>query len=430
MKIKGHGEPIVLALKKEINRRGDIELWENTMAMQLIVKDKVCRGAYLLNEDGILHTVSAKSVILGAGGAGQLFAQSLNPADITGDGYALAYRVGAKIVNMEFMQTGFGVIEPAKTIFNAWIWSLNPKIYDDSSHEFIKDKLPSDVAMEDCAVAHQDHYPFSSRDVSKFLEISVKRKYNEGGSVYADLRDIESRKPKGNKNLDQMWPITKAWMQHCGIDTDTMVMRIVCYAHAINGGVLIDSNSESSISGLYAVGENAGGAHGADRLGGNMFSSGQVFGEIAGIHAAKKAITNDIIEPDIPTPPSWINLSEKSDREFVDNLRNEIRLLASKYLLIIRDESGMTAFKKRMDDIETELSKCNCSTPVELMQLQECKNLVTTGKLIVNAALMRKESRGSHYREDYPDMNSDDGWRRAIVQKLDSEREQLDFVSL
>lgn len=415
MKIKGHGEPIVLALKNEIERRGRVKVIENSMATRLILEDGKCAGAYILdNKTGGMTECRAKAVIMGVGGAGCLFAESLNPVDITGDGYALGYEAGARLVNMEFMQAGMGVIEPAKTIFNAWIWSLNPKLYNSEGEDFISKYLPEGVTLRDCVKAKDNHYPFSSCDLSRYIEIAVKKERNEGRKVYADLRAVAPMEEIENINLAQMWPITKAWMQKCGVDPDTQVMRLTCYAHAFNGGLLIDGNAETSVPRLLAVGESAGGPHGADRLGGNMFSSGQVFGEIAGKYAAEIAKGTDHAARRNTEAPVFRSGGEPSERTIL-TYRQKLQDLASRYLLVVRSGEGLAAFLGETEELAGEVENIRVSNAEETKLLFETKHLLLTGRLVASAALMRTESRGSHYREDYPAMSEDPAWRKAVV---------------
>lgn len=415
MKIKGHGEPIVQALKNEIERRGRVKIVEHSMAVRLIVENGQCGGAFVLDtRSGEIVEYRAKAVILGTGGAGCLFAETLNPVDITGDGYALGYLAGAKLVNMEFMQAGLGVIEPAKTIFNAWIWSLCPDIRNTSGEDFIKKYLPDQVTLQDCVAAKDGHYPFSTRDISRYIEIAVKKEGNRGEGIYADLRSVPALSEIDNINLAQMWPITKAWMRKKGADPDITKLRLTCYAHAFNGGLLIDEHAETTISRLLAVGESAGGPHGADRLGGNMFASGQVFGEIAGKYAADLAKQRGFLERQETEAPILPSGNSPSGAQ-LDACRAKLQQLASRYLLVVRTGEGINRYLRESSALEQELRSAVISSGQEAQKLLELKNLLLTGRLVAEAALKRTESRGSHYREDFPAISSDPEWRKAIV---------------
>jgi fumarate reductase (CoM/CoB) subunit A len=138
--IKGHSEPILAALKREIERR-NIQILEFIIISDLLIQDGVCLGALGINERREFFVIKAKSTILATGGAGQLFLNNLNPPDITGDGYALGYRAGAEMVNMEFMQAGLGIIYPIRNILNSWVWLLHPRVYNKEGKEFLQPYL-------------------------------------------------------------------------------------------------------------------------------------------------------------------------------------------------------------------------------------------------------------------------------------------------
>lgn len=414
LKVKGHGVSFVTALKNEILRQQKVRILEKCMALELIVEDGVCKGAFLCDAEGKIVEMRAGAVILAAGGAGRLFVQSLNPPDVTGDSYALAYRAGAEIVNMEFMQAGFGIIKPSTALFNSWFWLVDPELVGEDGKPFIENNLPEGISLDKCIEKKGTHFPFSTRDESKYLEISCKRKYNQGGKVFVDLREVEGREHKENLNLAQMWTLTKDWLRNeKGIDLDQDVLQIGCFAHAFNGGALIDRHCETSVQHLYAVGESCGGAHGADRLGGNMFASSQVFGEIAGKHAAATAKT---IEKD-ESEARLIDNPVAGPHGDIDGIYHRIQVLADRTLLIIRSQRGLEQFLKEADEIETALNNCSYADVGEYKKVQEAKNMLLTGRLVANAALARKESRGSHYREDFPEQG-DESYRRAIIQKL------------
>lgn len=426
IKLKGHGVPIVGVLKNEILRRGDVQIIEHCMATELIVEENTCRGAFIHLNNGSICEIRAKSTILGTGGAGQLFSESLNPPDVTGDGYAMGYRAGAELVNMEFMQAGFGIAEPAKTIFSLWLWNLSPRIFDEDGIEFLAEYIPEGLTLNDCISAKNGlngngHYPFSSRDSSKYLEIAVKKRSNSGKAVYADLRHIKDittdELEKINPNAARMWPITKAWMIKKGADIDNEPVRIVCYAHAFNGGLLIDRNAETTIKHLYAVGEVSGGYHGADRLGGNMFSSGQVFGEIAGKNAAQNALVMNN-DTSAPREEKSNTFTGEKGIESVVRIREKLQRLSTDELLIIRNRQGLQHYLKEIKCLTDELKKCSANTFEEEIYIKETENLMITGYLMVSSALERNESRGSHYREDYSEL--DDSLREVIIHKIEN----------
>lgn len=149
---------------------------ENSMILQLLVKDGRCIGAYGLCQ-GEETIILAKTVVLGTGGAGQLFEKNMNPKDITGDGYALGYLAGAQLINMEFMQVGIGISYPKTLLLNAYLWSGYPEIKDAIGQSIFKAiGVDKKIVMD----AHQYHFPFSSSDDSKYFEIGIQKAIKEG----------------------------------------------------------------------------------------------------------------------------------------------------------------------------------------------------------------------------------------------------------
>lgn len=423
LKIYGHGGPIVEALRDALRREETAQIMEQAMVLELLTEDNVCRGAVVCDGSGRILAVRAGATILGAGGAGRLFALSLNPADVTGDGYALAYGAGAEMVNMEFMQAGFGIVHPALSLFNSWFWLTDPELLDGEGKPFVQNCLPSGVSLQACLEKKGTHYPFSTRDCSKYLEIACVKKHREGGSVKVDLRGAGERGKKENKNFAQMWDLTKHWLlqeKHIDIERDTLYLD--CLAHAFNGGALINENAQTTVERLFAVGENCGGPHGADRLGGNMFSSGQVFGQIAGRCAAELSRTGkaDGACNAAALPSDGIEDTSGQIREMLA----AVQTLATQTLLIVRREDGLLRFKQQTEDIRDRALHLSCRDTASLRRRTELLNVIQTGQLVAEAALMRTESRGSHYREDHPSCGGPE-WEKAIVlQNVDGHMRQ------
>jgi L-aspartate oxidase len=213
-------------------------------------------------------------VILTTGGAGQVFERNLNPSDVTGDGYALGFEAGAKLINMEFMQAGIGISHPATCLLNAYIWSGMPRVTDRDGREFLKEKMPTGVTLEQVMTDHSNHFPFSTSDRSYLLESLIQEHLLEGkgtneGGVYMDLTNYSdeyvSQLPE-DSGIRKMWPIARDYYLSRGVDVLREPVQIACFAHAINGGLLIDGNSMTTLPGLFAAGETAGGGTGP-RLG-------------------------------------------------------------------------------------------------------------------------------------------------------------------
>lgn len=437
IRIKGHGKPIVLALKNQILKE-NIKVIENSMAIEPILdtQKKNCIGALILDGNNKFVAIRAKATILATGGAGQLFDMSFIPVDVTGDGHVFGLKAGAELINMEFMQAGFGIMASKKNIaFQYWLWNLRPKIMSIKGEEFIERFIPKNQSIDEIFAAKSRHYPFSTRDSSKFMEIAVQSFINEkrdnkiDDTVWATkLNDPENLiiNLPNEHNFKKMWQLTKEYFNSAGLDIKSK-FRIACFAHTMNGGLLVDQFGKTSIEGLYAVGEVAGGPHGADRLGGNMFPTCQIFAERAALHASLYARENqnnsnntkEIFELE-KTIDSFKIGSRKINDLDIAKLRSELQRIASRALLVIREEKQIKRFLSEVKNLENMTENIEIE-PKFVKHLFELRNLILIGKVVANAALMRTESRGSHYRKDFPKMSK--RWNKKIVISLGDKKE-------
>ena len=419
--IKDHFKPIVKALGSEATRRG-IRVVDQTMVTDLIVRDGECLGVHTVDRNGDPGVIRAKGTIMTTGGASQLFAKNLYPADITGDGYAMAHRGGAYLVNMEFMQAGVSIVAPFINLFGNYLWDAAPNLTDRNGRAFIQDYLPDGLALADVLQQKERHFPFSSSDISRYVEISIQKAINEGrgtddGGVYMDFVgcDFDRILADKSRSIAQMWPLTYDWYKARGVDLYRDKVQIACSAHAINGGIYIKANAESNIGGLYAAGEVAAGPHGADRLGGNMAMTCQVFGRRAGQAAAERARTHGHRDVDGLAQEQASILGQFSRTGNCDlvALRTDLQQAADRHLLVVRTEAGLTSFLAKVADIRKDLLEdTRVSGGEDVIHALELRNLCDVATIMGQAALARTESRGSHYREDFP--QSDDAQAHNI----------------
>ena len=420
--IHNHFKPILAALGQQVSQLG-IKVCEHLAITNLIIRDGCCYGAYALDSNGTPILIRAKATILATGGASQLFRRNLYPPDITGDGYAMAHRAGARLVNMEFMQAGIGVIHPFTNLFGNYLWNARPAITNKDHEPFIDRYLDFGLTVDMVMGEKAGHFPFSSRDISRFVELSVHKEISRGngttnGGVYLDFSGSDFQKLLADEtSFSKMWPVTYEWYLKHHLDLYKDKLEIACFAHAVNGGIMIDVNAESNIKGLFAAGEVAGGPHGADRLGGNMSVTCQVFGKRAGEAAAHYSNSIDG-HRSIPR----LGDEEKQFRcRFRGNgtvpllaLKRQLQESADRYLLIARSGNGLQQFLTELDALEVSLlNDSNIGGAAEMLRAVELTNLIETGRIMATAAWLRTESRGSHYREDYPTMS--DEWNRNIV---------------
>jgi fumarate reductase (CoM/CoB) subunit A len=410
--IKEHGIPIIKSLSEQI-KKTQIKILNQTRVMELLVNNGACFGAICLGSDGEFVVLEAKSTILTAGGAGQIFRYTLNPPAITGDGYALGWRAGAKLINMEFMQSGVGIVHPFTSMLSAWLWEGKPRLYNDQKEEILLSYIPKGVSSADCIRAKSKHMPFSSRDLSKYVDIAIQgeltTREEQNGTAILDFTSIESYLPDISRESDflKMWHVTRDWMRERGLDFTTTPFKVACFGHAINGGLFIDENGETSIQNLFAAGEVAGGPHGADRLGGNMLVTCQVFGRRAGQKAAQRAKENKRHGDDSFLTKCLNGLPIKLDSKSTNNenrqmqeLKDTIKHLLWRNYLVIKSEGSLKKCIEGLNRLRGEFTNANGANNL----FWDIKNMHDTARLMVSAALERQESRGSHYRADYPNL--------------------------
>lgn len=420
--LKDHGERIIRALAPRIKAL-PIDIREEVIITRLLVEDGRCLGAVGVNGQGETVVFRAGAVILACGGAGQLFAYTLTPPDITGDGYALGLRAGADLVNLEFMQVVLGTLEPTRNQFNTFLWCAQPRLLNAAGQPLLEAYLPAGVSPGQAMAAKSRHFPFSSRDDSRFVEIAVHKEMlgpSGAAGVFVDLTGLSDEKVAAlppDCGLPKVWPFVKEFMAQRGFEIGRKPVRIGCFAHAINGGLKIDADGQTTVAGLYAAGEAAGGPHGADRLGGNMLVTCQVFGARAGRHAAQAAASTAPPRP----PRDQVDLEaarlealrQQSGPRRAADLRKSLQESMWRGAMVVRTEEKLKLALGRLEDIEASLRAAPVRGPRDLKDLLELENMVLVGRAICRAALSRRESRGSHYREDWPAL--DPAWRKRIL---------------
>lgn len=406
-KIKGHGYQISKKLV-EIACSLGVKFVENAMAIEIVISKGECAGIIGLLSSGEKIFLNSISTILATGGAGQLFEWNLNPPDVTGDGYAMGYRAGAVLSNLEFMQAGFGTVEPFYSLVNSLLWATFPRLYNIYGEDILLKYIPSDVSLKSCMLDKASHFPFSSVDNSKYLEIATITEFKKTNNYL--LLDVSKAYKKGicdNPSEEKVLEIIYDYYKEKGIDFFREPLKINVFGHAMNGGLIIDENSETTISSLYAIGECSAGPYGADRLGGNMLPFCQVFGKRAGQAAAYKAKNK---EPITPTPKEIDNslsilneLETLNKNSEIDDLYKDLRKV-SVSLLIVRNEKSLLELINELSLIRKKLFSRSYKGG-KLIQAIELNNLLDSAKIIAASAVYRKESRGSHYRDDYPNIN-------------------------
>jgi succinate dehydrogenase/fumarate reductase flavoprotein subunit len=213
-----------------------------------------------------------------------------------------------------------------------------------------------------------------------------------------------------------MWRITDQWLRSKGLDYRKRPLEIACFAHAINGGLRIDQKAETTIKGLYAAGETAGGPHGADRLGGNMLVTCMVFGEIAGFNAEQNAKDAPVRSPStsiLSDAERYLhNHYKQNGFHNITSLKSQLQDCMWRNALVVRSEKRLLDCMESIFSIRDKAEKCNVEKQ-DAFSPFELENMLVVSEIMTRAALERKESRGSHYREDFPEQGGQE-WKRPI----------------
>lgn len=352
-----------------------------------IVKDKSSiKGVILIKEGKEIEYIRCKAIVIASGGIGGLFKQRLNTDDVNGLGQSLALKIGCQLVNIEFMQMMPGYINPCpKTIFNEKTFKY-VKILDYDGKNILEDIDNYEEKLK----IRSTHGPFTSRLVSKDIDYAI---FKEGIKEPTGVRVVYKDSIK--KNQPEFIRVYFEWLKekkHLTVDDE---INIGIFFHAANGGIKINKCAETDISGVFAAGEVTGGMHGADRIGGLSTANGLVFGKIAGESASKYAQRFNCLDGD--EIELSINQVENAEELLID-LQN----LMFKYAMIEKSEEGIVEAINLLEDIK---SRKFISNNIDIKTLYKTYRLnanLLLAEGILRVLYLRKESRGSHYRKDYP----------------------------
>ncbi len=411
------GKALLDCVAAQVTRR-PIQMLQHMLVTDLLVAEGIVRGAYGLDyRSGKTFVVQAAATVLATGGAGHVYSYSDNPKIIKGDGYAMAWRAGAELVDMEMIDFMLVMCHPERLWMypphvNATLRRKGGRFYNGLGERFMKrycpehaERVPERAAV--CRVAA--------------LEIYEGRATKHGG-VYLD----------GSEALDEISQAPPRWyrtIQEAGIDMSYQPLELVPAAHTFLGGIRIDATGKTSLEGLYAAGETAGGVHGANRLGGAALSDAIAFGFVAGEAAAAKAGWEsgkrtgsgelDSMVREAATRLEGFQGGESGIEP--SQLTRAVQETMTANAMVIREERSLSRAQETLDRLRVEVApKLRVSAGSgremlsQLREVVEAVNLLQVAMLVTRAADMRRETRGAHYRLDYP-LRDDEHWLRNIV---------------
>jgi L-aspartate oxidase len=407
------GTNSIVATQKAVIEETNTRVIEHANIIDLVVENGRCIGAVGIDDDGEPLLIAAGAIILAAGGVGQLFRYSFNPPGNTGDAYAIALRAGADLFNMEFMQQGLATTWPTQAMVMLYDMEQPYRLLNADGKAFVQNYLPQDVTLEEVSKRKAAHWPVSCRDQALHLDRAIKAEVVAGHGTRnnAVLLDLSGARRGFEPELFIKFMLSK------GLDVKHDLLQVQIHHHTSNGGIRIDEDAQTSVTGLFAAGEAAG-WQGADRLGGTMLGGSQVFGWRAGARAAKVAATR----PSKDLGPRAFEPMEKQLRQFQESqgdqrpmdLRSGLQQVMWETLLVEKDaETLLRAMRYVEDDRERLRTRLRIAEPADLALAFEHRNLLDVAEVIIAAAAMRTESRGSHYRRDYP-TRADNEWLTNI----------------
>ena len=403
------GKAIEETLANNVLLDKNIMVYENYLTFTLITRRKVtknpnvddrCLGVYAIDRmHKTVITFKANAIILATGGAGRVFQYTSNPENATGDGIAMAYNAGAKIANMEFFQFHPTVLyEPFGMQSNERRFLLTEALRGVSMGGIL---TTSSDSTEDFVLKYNPKGSHATRDkVSQAIDAEMKLL----GLKHVYLNVTSKVTGKTSEYIKEHFPQIYAHCLKKGIDITIQPIPVVPAAHYTCGGVLVDIHGTTSISGLFAIGEvSCTGLMGANRLASNSLTEAALFGKIATDEAIKFSENKN--NEDVPIW-STHGIVRHADLATVNQIWDVTRTTMMSLCGIDRTEERLRAAVGILESLHETINKIYWDYyPND--QIFETRNLVQTAKLIAKAALFRKESRGGHYRSDYPSKSSE-----------------------
>ena len=406
------GHEMMVGLKEEVIREGVETHGEIMITKLLFVKNhtKIVGAMGFSLQDSSIVIYHSKTTVIASGGCGWLYPVTSNALQKTGDGIMMAYDVGADVMDMEMVQFHpTGMLSPKSrrgVLITEAVRGEGGYLINTNNERFM--------------INYDPRQELATRDIvarSIYTEIQEGRGTNDGG-VYLSVTHLSDSQV--HKKLQTMVQQFK----DVGVDITKEPMEVAPTAHHFMGGVRINTDCETNIENLYAAGEASSGVHGANRLGGNALADTQVFGHIAGLSSAKQAQNTKLETPDEDMISSEISRIEAicSEGKYrPQDIKTKIQEIMWKHVAIVRDETGLKQAEIELNKLEEMTSNMNVSKIREynddLVVALEVISMIKLAKLIVKSALLRKESRGAHYRIDYPERNDKEYLKSFILNK-------------
>jgi len=393
------GEVLTRALRDHASSLGVTLVSGHAVTALAVERERVVGMETLELRTGRAGYLPAGAVVLATGGGGRGYGRTDNPVRTTGDGYRLLYELGLPFQDMEFVQFyPLGLDEPG---FPRWMLGLHlidlVPLTNSRGERFLEPLLSA------WGLSSGNEANLVARDRAA---LAVAGEYRQGRAVYLHLDEV----PAERWAHPQLAYIARLYPRHRK-PADGPV-RVSPIQHYFSGGVCVDSVGQTAISGLYACGEVTGGVDGANRVGGNALTNCVVFGHRAGMAAAAGAHREGAVREPARTLERCQSWTRDEDGHAPSTLRLRLQRLADSRLGPIRDPEGLDAARSELHDLGDQLGRLRAGNARELAEAFEVAGLWTTLALVCAGATARRESRGVHFRVDYP--VEDPAWQRSL----------------
>lgn len=428
-----------------------IEVYMEHTVVTLLKDGERMAGAFGYDrERGRFRVFKAKAVVLATGGIGRAFRISSNSWEYTGDGHALAYEAGASLVDMEFVQFHpTGMVWPPSVrgiLVTEGVRGEGGVLRNKEGRRFMFDDIPP-LYKNQTADNEEEGWRYTQGDknarrppelltrdhVARCINREVKAgRGSPHGGVFLDIAWIKEKLSNSEDHIKRKLPsMYHQFKQLADIDITKVPMEVGPTTHYIMGGVMVDGESQmSTVPGLFAAGECAGGLHGANRLGGNSLSDLLVFGKRAGEFAARyarDARPTNVSETEVAAAAKMalepLEREAASGDEGPFKIQHELQDKMQDLVGIVRTESEMKQALVEVDRLKAKAAKTAARGNREYNgswhTALDLKNLLTVSEAIARAAIERKESRGAHFREDFPNKEESYGQFNLVIKKGD-----------
>ena len=386
------GREIGRVLWQKVQSHPRVRVFDDALAMSLVTRDGVCQGAEFVDRDGQLGQVEATRTLIATGGAGQVFRETTNPAIATGDGIAMAFEAGARVADLEFIQfhpTALSVQGAPRFLLSEALRGEGAWLVNADGERFVhRYESAGDLASRDL--------------VARAIVREVERTH---APVYLSMAHLD------HDYVRRRFPAITEACRQAGLDLATDRIPVSPAAHYAMGGIETDPDGRTSIAGLFAAGEAAcTGVHGANRLASNSLLEGLVFGARAAEAMMDPVRSGSCFaEPGGPMPPTSATAADRPAGQHV-------RDLMWRHAGLLRSRDTLSDLVTRLSSWWAHVAEARASAPAD-RDLRRLSSLVTVGLLIARAALRREESRGGHFRTDFPHRD-DIHWQKHIADVL------------